>query len=645
VAVTVGKGLQVSLGPEGFKINGQYAALIAAQFEPFRHNPMFWRRCLEAIKGAGIDLVSIFICWDFHEPERGRFDFTGETNPSRDLKGFLELCAEMDMLVLARPGPIIDAEWETRGPAKEVMRLDRLHPRFLERTREYITAVCGVLGPAQVTKGGPVALLAVDNEILFPYNTPESQFAVDGDVYIPYDDAYFGGEFRNWLRGRYSSVAALNEALGTVFDSWDEVRTARFAEDPPAYSWESFRFIDHRIKEFTRVCRDMYQTAGMDVPTYTNMKQLLAYIDWPAVGPELDSIGMNLCMPRDLPGDQAVIANWWYRLHRARFPFTWAAEFQSGWIGLDDKFGFISESHSEYMPMSAQAAGLRGLNFFMFIEREDWTAAPVNINGKIRQGRYDRFKRVVSSYRGLNPTDEHLADVGLVWNQQDHQSIYIESDRDWSTLPDHWLNVDEKKEPPAWWATFRELLDADVDFRLWIPGVSPGTPPKILIHAGLPVSTREHYEALATVVSGASALLAVTPLATRSLNGRIDPRIAELSSSAIEGGKVIPCQPAEVVRVLTSLGARVHARSDKRGVWTYIYRDPDGGMVLGVWNSLGDPYKGKVRLNRALFETSPRWEIQEPRLGSHQACGLDDLTSLNLELEPHSARVLRIVPR
>jgi glycosyl hydrolase family 35 len=645
MATTVREGVKVELGPEGFKVNGQTRPLVAAQFEPFRHNPLFWRRCLEAIKGAGIDLVSIFICWDFHEPERGRFDFTGSTNPARDLKGFLELCQEMGMLVLARPGPIIDAEWETRGPAKDVMRLDRLHPRFQERMREYVNAVCGVLAPAQVSHGGPVALLGVDNEILFPYNTPEVQFAVDGDVYIPYDDAYYAGELRAWLQQRFASVEALNEATGTSFRSWEQVRSARFGEDPPAYAWESFRFIDHRIKEFTRVCRDMYREAGMEVPTYTNMKQLLAYIDWPAVAPELDSIGMNLCMPRDMPGDQAVIANWWYRLHRARFPFTWAAEFQSGWIGLDDKFGFITEAHSEYMPMSAQAAGLRGLNFFMFIEREDWTAAPVNVNGKIRQGRYERFKRVVSSYRGLNPTDEHLADVGLIWNQQDHQSIYIGSDRDWSTLPDHWLTVDEAKEPPAWWATFRALLDADVDFRLWIPGVSPGNPPRIMVHAGLPVATRQHYQALRDLVEGAQSLITVTPLATRGLNGEPDLHLHEYARDIEESGKTISAQSGEVVALLTSLGARLYARSGKAGVWSYVYRDPQDAVVLGVWNSLPDAYRGRVRLNQSLFDSSSRWEVEEPRLHSRAAVQVAEAASFPVELEPRSARVFRFRPR
>jgi hypothetical protein len=643
MAVTVSRNTKVSLGPEGFKVDGVATPLIAAQFEPFRHNPIFWKPCLEAIRGAGIDLVSIFICWDFHEPERGKFDFTGETNPSRDLKGFLEMCSEMGLLVLARPGPIIDAEWITRGPAKDVMNLDRLHPRFLERTREYIEALCGVLAPAQVSEGGPVALLGVDNEILTPYNTPEAQFRVDGDVYIPYDDAYYASEFRHWLRQRYQSAEALNESLGTHFASWEEVRTARFSEDSPAYAWESFQFIDERIREFTKRCRDMYRAAGMNIPTYTNMKQLLAYIDWPSVSPELDSIGMNLCMPRDMPGMQAVVANWWYRLHRARFPFTWAAEFQAGWIGLDDQFGFITEEHSEYMPMSAQAAGLRGLNFFMFVEREDWTAAPVNVNGKIRQGRYERFKRVVASYRGLNQTDEHLADVGLIWDKHDHRSLYIGTDADWSTLPEHWLNAEEEKEPPAWWRTFKALLDADVDFRLWIPGVSPGQAPRILVHAGLPVASREHHRLLTELMQGARTIITVTPLAKLDLAGRPDSELVELGRRIAETGRVVECAPEDVVRALTSLGATLYSRSNRAGVWTYLYRDPAGALVLGVWNSLDASYEGQIRLNRTLLDVADAWEVQEPRVGGTSVVPTAKLTHFEVTLSPHSARVFRLV--
>jgi hypothetical protein len=634
----------VRLGPQGFEIDGSSVPLVAAQFEYFRHNAIWWPRTLDTIKNAGIDLVSIFICWDFHEPQQGRFDFTGETNAARDLAGFLDLCAERDLLVLVRPGPIIDAEWETRGPAKDVMKLDRLHPRFLERMREYINAVCEVLVPAQADRGGPVVLLGVDNEILYPYSTPPSQFEVDGDVYIPYDADYYDAAFRGWLKDQYGSVDKLNEALKTGFGSWEDVRAPRYREDHPAFSYESFRFLNAQIASFTRICRDAYRDAGMSVPTYTNMKQLLAYIDWPAVAPELNSIGLNLCLPRNMPGDQALGANWWYRLHRARFPFTWAAEFQSGWIGLDDNFGFISDDHSEYMPMAAQAAGLRGLNFYMFVERDDWSYAPVNLTGKIRPSRYERFQRVVASYKGLPATDQHLADIGLLWNLQDHQSIYLDADEDWSTLPDHWLTADEPKAPPGWWQTFRDLAAHDMDFRFWIPGVSPGPPPKLLIHVGLPTAEPGYLRAVADLVEQGASLLAVTPLPARTLAGEPDDGMAGDARRITESGRLVSSAPGQVAADVAALGAARYAWSGTDGVWTFLYHAEDESMTLGVWNARDDEFSGTIWLNpRAFGGAAGQWRAAEPRLGTEEPAGPAP-ERFPVSLAAHSARVFRFLP-
>lgn len=637
----MGRARRVELGPTGFRIDGAERPLVAGQMEPFRHNALYWRRSLEAIKGAGIDLVSIFICWEFQELEPGKFDFTGETNPSRDLVGFLDLCEELDLLVLARPGPLIDAEWETRGPPPDVMKLERLHPRFLERAQEYIQAVCEVLAPRQITEGGPIALLGVDNEILYPYTTPESQHFVDGDVYVPSDEEYTSSQLREWLSGRYESIASLNDVLGTNFGDWDEVGIPRYREHPPGYSLETFRFINHQILRFAERCQAMYREAGMEIPTYTNMKQLLAYIDWVPVAQELNSVGINLHSPRDMPGDQALVANWWYRLHRARFPFMWAAEFQCGWIGLDDEYGFISDDHSEYMPMAAQAAGLRGLNFYMFVERDDWSYSPVNLMGKIRPSRYERFRRVVASYGGIRQQDRHLSDVGLIWSLEDHQTLYLETDRDWTTLTDHWLQAGERKEPPTWWSVFRFMAEHDVDFRLWIPGVTEGDPPRILVHAGLPTTTTEHMTNLGKDFDRIERLVAVTPLPRSDPAGRPEGSIAEISDRIESSDRLARATPENLVTTLTRLGTRAFARSGAQGVWTYVYRDEGEGIVLGVWNAGSDPYGGPVWMNPSMFAGSPEWRVSEPRVKEDRALSRDEVEVFPVELSPHSARVWR----
>lgn len=64
----------------------------------------------------GPSLVAIpfspsYVPWNYHEPQPGVYDFSGD----RDVEAFLDLAAELGLLVILRPGPYICAEWEMGG--------------------------------------------------------------------------------------------------------------------------------------------------------------------------------------------------------------------------------------------------------------------------------------------------------------------------------------------------------------------------------------------------------------------------------------------------------------------------------------------------------------------------------------------------
>ena len=159
---------RVELDEQGLRIDGEFHPLIAGEFQYWRNTSLFWPRILEVVHDSGLRLVASFVCWDFHEVSPGDFDFVGRTHPSRNLAHFIDLCGEQGLKLLIRVGPIMDAEWPTRGPAPDVARLERLHPTYLERTRQYIDALAPVIVPRLHTRGGPIVLLSVDNEGLFP---------------------------------------------------------------------------------------------------------------------------------------------------------------------------------------------------------------------------------------------------------------------------------------------------------------------------------------------------------------------------------------------------------------------------------------------------------------------------------------------
>ena len=49
-----------------------------------------------------------YVPWNFHETEKGQYNFTG----AKDVEKFLRMAHDLELLVILRPGPYICAEWE-----------------------------------------------------------------------------------------------------------------------------------------------------------------------------------------------------------------------------------------------------------------------------------------------------------------------------------------------------------------------------------------------------------------------------------------------------------------------------------------------------------------------------------------------------
>lgn len=49
-----------------------------------------------------------YVPWNFHEPQPGQYQFSGE----HDVEYFIKLAHELGLLVILRPGPYICAEWD-----------------------------------------------------------------------------------------------------------------------------------------------------------------------------------------------------------------------------------------------------------------------------------------------------------------------------------------------------------------------------------------------------------------------------------------------------------------------------------------------------------------------------------------------------
>ena len=150
---------------DNFYLNGEPFQVISGSIHYFRVVPEYWRDRLEKLKAMGCNTVETYIPWNAHEPKKGEFCFEGRL----DLVRFVKLAQKLGLYVILRPSPYICAEWEFGGlPAwllqEDNMRLRACYEPFLKHIRDYYDVLFPMITPLQITQGGPVIMMQVENE-------------------------------------------------------------------------------------------------------------------------------------------------------------------------------------------------------------------------------------------------------------------------------------------------------------------------------------------------------------------------------------------------------------------------------------------------------------------------------------------------
>lgn len=150
---------------DDFYLDGQKIQIISGGIHYFRVVPEYWRDRLEKLKMLGCNTVETYIPWNLHEKEKEKFDFDGML----DITRFVRLAQEVGLMVILRPSPYICAEWEFGGLPywllkEDGMRLRCMYPPYLEHVKSYYEKLFEVIAPLQITRGGPVIMMQVENE-------------------------------------------------------------------------------------------------------------------------------------------------------------------------------------------------------------------------------------------------------------------------------------------------------------------------------------------------------------------------------------------------------------------------------------------------------------------------------------------------
>jgi beta-galactosidase len=157
-----------AIGTNDFLLDGQRLQIRCGEIHAARVPMEYWRHRLQLAKAMGLNTVCAYLFWNMHEPHPGEYVWTGQADDAE----FCRIAQEEGLWVILRPGPYACAEWEMGGTPWWLLKNDDIKlrtrdPHYINAVKSYLKEVGRVLGPLQITHGGPIIMAQVENEYGF----------------------------------------------------------------------------------------------------------------------------------------------------------------------------------------------------------------------------------------------------------------------------------------------------------------------------------------------------------------------------------------------------------------------------------------------------------------------------------------------
>jgi len=420
---------------------------LAAEIHYWRIPHTTWAERLKQIKDANIATISTYVPWNFHEYEVEKYDLTGETNPRRNVEGFLQLCEEIGLKVIIRPGPYINAEWNGWGYPYRMLTTDEIlvkgpngesvkygvqgfwdesyrqkptvgfpayhHPEHLAEVGRWYDVLCPVIRKHSIDNGGCIVLIQPDNEICHHF--------IYGAYQLDYNVATIK-LYRAWLKKRYGSLDKLNEIYKTKYGDFAEIvppkKGMTDAKELPYYfDWARFR--EFVLVEYINVLHSMFKEREIDLPILANV---IGYgvQNYRKFAEASDILGQGFHQA-SYPGSY-LIDLWKY--NDATTSISWSGEFMSGtWNPYKEvKVLDIAE---EFQTVNALAYEVKGFVLYMFVDRDIWHDGAIGVDGEIRS-KYHLFKKMGRIMKEDNPIKyRRMTDVALLHYRPYYWASYL----------------------------------------------------------------------------------------------------------------------------------------------------------------------------------------------------------------------------
>ncbi len=423
--VHAGEGLEV--GKAALSRNGkEIGYLFGAEVQYFRARGgsgrnvpkevvvKLWNTLLDRVSEAGMNTVTLYIPWDFHEPVEGVFDFDGTLDqdhdgradyPSRDIKGFLRLLESRGLThVMVRPGPYINAEWGPEGfgavpkwfldTYPEALTGSRTpgrprtvsfgHPKFRDHAAHWLTKLQTEVLKDFIGPGKIISFIQIDNESNYFWDSIyERDISLTGLArYATFLQHQYGGSIANLNKAYQANVKSFSEVAAPI--SRDD---HRYAGSRWLYDWALFH--DVELRDYYRFLRETWTRLGVVEPQviFTSCDSfnapdhgLLPRLDF-RQGDKLSLTTMNiypktfgtqaestLNTPMKAAHDASLVASSHRQYYGAADEWVMSTETVGGWFAPVE----VSLATRQHTYGSLLGAGIKAMSIYYFHEGWNW---------------------------------------------------------------------------------------------------------------------------------------------------------------------------------------------------------------------------------------------------------------------------------
>lgn len=139
--------------------------MVGGQMDPQRIPSDYWWRRLRSAKAMGINTIFSYTFWNELEPEKGKWS----TLPANNITQFVQVAHEQGLYVALRPGPYVGGGRDWGGFPYWLSKGGRTKVRsynipFLSATKDYLSRLASDLSHLQITRGGNILMVQVENE-------------------------------------------------------------------------------------------------------------------------------------------------------------------------------------------------------------------------------------------------------------------------------------------------------------------------------------------------------------------------------------------------------------------------------------------------------------------------------------------------